>query len=649
MSSAEEEPPLDFVHLPDDALTSILSACSAASLCRLACTSSTLSGATSANEPWHAVVWKELGIPSCALSTHHPRAIRRKFAATTCVDLGLIGCLTDGGVDGHDPSAPQPIGTADAGVVGESVRQFWVDGAFNALTPDDFKCYCSGIGHTGEAALNVTIAARVSSKGLDEEDARTREAARARRELLISCLSRVAQPLWGWHEQGFGGLRCAAIDQLEQAFLVAWTTPGGKQMMCTGLGADELRRLRHVLVSISSLQPEALPLASLTPGCLPAGRRLLVDLRAMVDAREWEFCQLVDRAKRLSGVLDFSVSAAAGPRGRADLLLVQVRELRQSCRKIGAVARAAQASLQLAIQCFQDSENDAAELTEANRHLDDALRTLLPSSIARASVPPTSGLLSGWSAATDVSDGDTIAGEAASGTRGARAGSAGNVAGSVARTDELASVVLVAPGALAVVAKLSVRRGVHCSCPVDCGFILGCRGPLTPAAMASTAMLALDDVLSIEQFPARDEVAHLDEGARRGTAGSRAPRLPSILHVHSLDEATVVELAQEDEDELGIFPIAWFRFDMTLDAARARTQRESGWHERGELVCTLVQPRSTRLLLAKLVSAENRMSAMDDDHAVTNIDVEHVGVKGWVVEELPSAEGNGTNSRWSID
>ena len=52
-------------------------------------------------------------------------------------------------------------------------------------------------------------------------------------------------------------------------------------------------------------------------------------------------------------------------------------------------------------------------------------------------------------------------------------------------------MVLVAPGALAVVAKLSVRRGVHCSCPVDCGFILGCRGPLTPAAMAARSPAVL--------------------------------------------------------------------------------------------------------------------------------------------------------------
>ena len=201
--------------------------------------------------------------------------------------------------------------------------------------------------------------------------------------------------------------------------------------------------------------------------------------------------------------------------------------------------------------------------------------------------------------------------------------------GQLADDDGMASMVLLAPGALAVVAKLSVRRGVHCSCPVNCGFILGSRGPLTPAMMASPAMSALDDVLSIDQFPSRDEAA------RHRAADGGASRLPSILHVHRLDEATVVELAQENEDQQGIFPIAWFRFDMTLDSVRARKQDEPGWKERGELVCTLIQPRSTHLLLAKLVSAENRMREMEDDHAQTNIDVEHVGAHGWIVEEPP--------------
>ena len=34
------------------------------------------------------------------------------------------------------------------------------------------------------------------------------------------------------------------------------------------------------------------------------------------------------------------------------------------------------------------------------------------------------------------------------------------------------------------------------------------------------------------------------------------------------------------------------------------------------------------LLLARLVSAENRMRAMADDHAEPNIDVEHIGAMG---------------------
>ena len=37
-------------------------------------------------------------------------------------------------------------------------------------------------------------------------------------------------------------------------------------------------------------------------------------------------------------------------------------------------------------------------------------------------------------------------------------------------------------------------------------------------------------------------------------------------------------------------------------------------------------------LLVLLVSAENRMVAMDDDHNEPNIDIEYVGAQGYVID-----------------
>ena len=77
-----------------------------------------------------------------------------------------------------------------------------------------------------------------------------------------------------------------------------------------------------------------------------------------------------------------------------------------------------------------------------------------------------------------------------------------------------------------------------------------------------------------------------------------------------------------------VFPIAFFRFSHTLELAQARQARERGWKETGWLRSSLKQPRCTGMLIAKLVAPENRMEAMEDDHAEPNIDLEYLGASG---------------------
>ena len=135
-----------------------------------------------------------------------------------------------------------------------------------------------------------------------------------------------------------------------------------------------------------------------------------------------------------------------------------------------------------------------------------------------------------------------------------------------------------------------------------------------------------------------------DEALRTGSA------LPYVTCVHSLDEGEVAELGgpvgmvgmvgtggggggeggggdeggnddgSEEATVSSVFPIAFFRFSHTLADAQARAARERGWKETGWLRTSLRQPRCTGMLIAKLIAPENRMEAMEDDHAEPNIE-----------------------------
>jgi hypothetical protein len=100
--------------------------------------------------------------------------------------------------------------------------------------------------------------------------------------------------------------------------------------------------------------------------------------------------------------------------------------------------------------------------------------------------------------------------------------------------------------------------------------------------------------------------------------------------VHQHAQATICELdpdEPDDEQQHALFPIAWFQF---ADAAarEAAAAAHPGWEETGEFIYELRQKRCTGLLLALLVSSEDRMREMHDDHTVPNIDCELVAARG---------------------
>ena len=546
--------------LPDDALVFIFGACTTPSLCNLAATCTALQRAVQAAEPWAEALWRDFGVPSSRLyDGSRARDLYMHVASMgPPVELNVASCLTDGGLDGSMLPTDQPEGSCITRTINESARQFWVDSAFGAT--GDFRAFCSDISPTGGPAANVILAGRITGQ-LSASLAKAREEEAARREFICTRLARVAQwPLWGWNMDGFGGMHTACTAQLEEALLVAWTTPDARQLLLGGLKPAEFRQLRQIVSSIAPPQP--LVVSSLA---LRDRKQVLVEHRSLIDARLWEAdCHY----EAIARVLPDERPASASEEALSALEKAQTA--REACEtQVSAVEQI----VRRAVGMWDGTQIE--EVVTENASLDDALPWLQKA---------------GGSAAS----GDALA------------------------AHEMERLVLCAPsGPLGVVASLRVRRGVHCSCPVNVGFILGSRGPMTPSDLTSASMLALDDVLEIDQIPASAEEAR--------AAGSL---IPHRLHVHELDEATVVEFAREERNEEGVFPIAWFRFHSTLESAAARAARTPAWTESGEFECTLVQKRSTHLLLARLVSAENRMRAMADDHAEPNIDVEHIGVTG---------------------
>ena len=124
-----------------------------------------------------------------------------------------------------------------------------------------------------------------------------------------------------------------------------------------------------------------------------------------------------------------------------------------------------------------------------------------------------------------------------------------------------------------------------------------------------------------------------------------------------LEGVTVVECARRGEPGAGgLFPIAWFRFDAVDDEAEAAEQEQpplpgaaARGARRGEFRFALAQPRALRYLVLKLISPEDRMAAMQDDHASPNIDLEYCGVDGWRCAEPHQATPQSQGDMYDVD
>ena len=112
----DDDPPLDItslLELDDDALAFVLAACDSASLCNLAAACQTLHAASAWEEPWHAALRREMGVPRHETSNYSDaRALFRRIKTYAPRELLVTGVLTDGGIDGVGQLAPSPPSVA---------------------------------------------------------------------------------------------------------------------------------------------------------------------------------------------------------------------------------------------------------------------------------------------------------------------------------------------------------------------------------------------------------------------------------------------------------------------------------------------------------------------------------------------------------
>jgi len=185
-------------------------------------------------------------------------------------------------------------------------------------------------------------------------------------------------------------------------------------------------------------------------------------------------------------------------------------------------------------------------------------------------------------------------------------------------------------GALAVVTSITIRRAITCSCPLMVGCLIGSRKQISAADLYDPdgVVRAFDDALTPEHV--------------RLLVNDSARRLPPIAHVHRLaSHVALIEFgaarpearperagaAAEDGGADGPYPLAWFSFAPLGSASLAYST------ERGELKCTLRAPRAMRSVVLMLISAEDRMFFMHDEHADPNIDLEFCGLSGHVLPD----------------
>ena len=288
--------------------------------------------------PHHPPRVRRAGIPRTARARTTLRQIKQQGPPK---ELKVTGFFTDGGLDGlgsHLFPPRQPEGSSQTHIVNDtdhasSARHFWVENCFGDA--DDPRCFCSDIatvpdtrvGKEGSlGARNVWVGGRLLG-ALNSADEQSRRERAERRDFIISRLAKVAEPMWGWNEEGFGGLRSASTEQLEEALVGAWQTPGLRHLLIGDLPPSQrqptARKLAHIVSNLKP--PPPLVLTSL----IYKGHRVLVEHTSLRLGKQWQGER--DRQKALKAPAEGSSSGGGG--GSASVVVRRHASRVQSVQK----------------------------------------------------------------------------------------------------------------------------------------------------------------------------------------------------------------------------------------------------------------------------------------------------------------------------
>ena len=191
--------------LPGDLISSIFCVSSSPrDLAACAATCTLFRGLVATGDPWRSLLWRTFDVfDECA----DPRSLLASFHRRAPQRLALRGFLCDGGVDGWETGESSAGNATTAAGLSEPVLQlrtlpqttasFWMT---NAFLDSDWRVYCSD-----SSERNISLVAAVVSPDVEAASALERE--RARRAYMIERLYFVAETLWAWTVNGFGGLR----------------------------------------------------------------------------------------------------------------------------------------------------------------------------------------------------------------------------------------------------------------------------------------------------------------------------------------------------------------------------------------------------------------------------------------------------------
>ena len=195
--------------LPADLISSIFCVSSTAreDLAACAATCSLFRGLIATGDPWKSLLWRTFDVfDECA----DPRSLLASFHRLAPQRLALRGFLCDGGVDGWETGELYAATAAELSEPALQLRtlphttaSFWMA---NAFLDSDWRVYCS---ESGER--NISLVAAVATSP-DTEAASALERERARRAYMIERLHFVAETLWAWTVNGFGGLGSSNPD-----------------------------------------------------------------------------------------------------------------------------------------------------------------------------------------------------------------------------------------------------------------------------------------------------------------------------------------------------------------------------------------------------------------------------------------------------